>query len=227
MTPIDGSAGERLLLAASKLMHERGYEATGVAEVCEAAGAPKGSFYHWWPSKQALALAMLERQWESVRERVFEPAFGPGGTLGEQFARYTSLLVAGVRREVEETGSVNGCPFGNFAVELATRDHVIGKCADEILSEIRGVFASAIAGAKDVGELPADLDATDVAEAILAHLEGLFVLAKARNEPAVFERLPRDVRRLAGLSPAARPGPFGEEGEAHERRQHTQGAAPH
>jgi TetR/AcrR family transcriptional regulator, transcriptional repressor for nem operon len=206
VTPTEASARERLLVAASELMHERGYEATGVAELCEAAGAPKGSFYYWWPSKQALALAMLERQWERVREHVFEPAFGPGGSLVEQFARYTSLLVDGVRREVEETGSVKGCPFGNFAVELANRDHVIGTRAEEILSEILGVFASAIAAAKDVGELPADLDATDLAEAILAHLEGLFVLAKARNEPAVFERLPRDIRRLAALSPSNPPG---------------------
>ena len=187
-------------------MHERGYEATGVAELCDAAAAPKGSFYHWWPSKQALALAMLDQQWERAREHVFEPAFGPGGPLLEQFARYTRLLVASVRREVEQTGSVRGCPFGNVAVELANRDRVIGSRAEEILSEIRGVFASAIAAAKDVGELPADLDATDVAEAILAHLEGLFVLAKARNEPAVFERLPDDIRCLAALPPSVGPG---------------------
>ena len=102
-------------------MHERGYEATGVAEVCEAAGAPKGSFYHSWPSKQALALAMLDRQWELAREHVLEPAFVPGAPLLEQFARCTELLVARVRREVEQTGNVNGCPFGNFAVELGTR----------------------------------------------------------------------------------------------------------
>ena len=47
------------------------------------------------------------------------------------------------------------------------------------------------------GEPAADLDATDLAEAILAHLEGPFVLAKARDEPAVLERLPRDIGRLA------------------------------
>ena len=187
-------------------MYARGYEATGVAELCQAAGTPKGSFYYWWPSKQALALAMLDRQWERAREHVFEPAFGPGGSLVEQFARYTRLLVAGARREVEESGSVNGCPFGNFAVELANRDEVIRSLADEILSEIRGVFAGAIAAAKEVGELPADLDATDVAEAILVHLEGLFVIAKARNEPAVFERLPRDIRCLAAVSPSGQPG---------------------
>ena len=57
--------------------------------------------------------------------------------------------------------------------------------------------ARAIAAAKAVGEPAADLDATDLAEAILAHLEGPFVLAKARDEPAVLERLPRDIGRLA------------------------------
>jgi TetR/AcrR family transcriptional repressor of nem operon len=190
-------ARERLLVAASDLMLERGYEATGVAELCALAGAPKGSFYHWWPSKQALAVAVLDRQWERARERVFEPAFGPGGPIGEQFSRYTELLVAGVRREVERSGCVNGCPFGNFAVELATRDPVIRGRAEEILSEMRGVFARAIAAAQEAGELPAELDAADVAEAVLAQLEGLFLLAKARNEPAVIERLPRDVERLA------------------------------
>jgi TetR/AcrR family transcriptional regulator, transcriptional repressor for nem operon len=189
-------ARERLLVAASSLMHERGYEATGVAELCEAAGAPKGSFYYWWPTKQALALAMLDRQWELARERVVAPAFVAGGPIVQQFARYAELLMAVLRSEVEQTGSVHGCPFGNFVVELATRNDVIRSRAEEILSELRRVFATAIAAAKEAGELPADLDSDDLAEAVLAHLEGLFVIAKARNDPAVFERLPSDIGRL-------------------------------
>lgn len=182
-------------------MHERGYEATGVAELCEAADAPKGSFYYWWPSKQALALAMLDRQWELAREHVLEPAFAAGGPIGQQFTRYAERLIDVLRAEIEETGSVRGCPFGNLVVELATRDHVVRDHAEEILSGLRRVFATALIAAKDAGELPADLDADDLAEAILAHLEGLFVIAKARNDPAVFERLPRDIGRLLA-SPA-------------------------
>jgi hypothetical protein len=40
--------------------------------------------------------------------------------------------------------------------------------------------------------------ADNAVEAILAYVEGLFVIAKARNEPAVFKRMPRDVARLLG-----------------------------
>jgi TetR/AcrR family transcriptional regulator, transcriptional repressor for nem operon len=179
-------------------MHERGYEATGVAELCEAAGAPKGSFYYWWPSKQALAVAMLDRKWELARELIIEPAFAVDGPILGQFARYAERLVEVLSGEREHTGSVHGCPFGNLVVELATRNHVVRSRAEEILSELRRVFETAITAAKGAGELPADLDADDLAEAILAHVEGLFVIAKARNDPTVFERLPRDIGRLLG-----------------------------
>jgi len=177
-------------------MHARGYEASGVAELCEAAAAPKGSFYYWWPSKQALAVAMLDREWELAREHVLEPAFAAGRPIVDQFARYAELLIDVLKGEVEQTGSVHGCPFGNLVVELATRDHVVRDHAEQILSALRRVFATAITAAQDAGEVAAGLDADDLAEAILAHVEGLFVIAKARSDPAVFERLPRDVERL-------------------------------
>ena len=119
-----------------------------------------------------------------------------GRPIVDQFALYAELLVDVLEGEVEQTGSVHGCPFGNLVVELATRDDVVRGRAEQILSELRLMFATAITGAKDAKELPAELDADDLAEAILAHVEGLFVIAKARNDPAVFERLPRDVERL-------------------------------
>jgi hypothetical protein len=116
---------------------------------------------------KAGARARDARQSELAREHVLEPPFAAGGPLAGQFARYAERLIDVLGAEVQQTGSVRGCPFGNLVVEL----------------------------------LPADLDANDLAEAILAHVEGLFVIAKARNDPAVFERLPRDVGRLLG-SPA-------------------------
>ena len=72
---------ERLLDAADALMYERGYEAVSVADLCAAADARKGSFYHWWPSKRDLALAMLDRAWERNCERLFDPIFNNDDTV--------------------------------------------------------------------------------------------------------------------------------------------------
>ena len=51
----------------------------------------------------------------------------------------------------------------------------------------------------EVGADDADRDPDDAAEGLCAHMEGLMILAKARNQPAVLERLRLDGRRLVGL----------------------------
>jgi len=52
----DRSTRERLLDAARYLFWERGYTATGMAEILHRAQANAGSFYHFFPSKEALLL---------------------------------------------------------------------------------------------------------------------------------------------------------------------------
>lgn len=49
-----------ILAAAQRLFAQNGYDATGVAEICQAAGVSKGAFYHHFPSKQAVFLDLLE-----------------------------------------------------------------------------------------------------------------------------------------------------------------------
>ncbi|MGE5123174.1 MAG: TetR/AcrR family transcriptional regulator [Acidobacteriaceae bacterium] len=50
---------QRILEAATHLFSKAGYDATGVAEICQAAGVSKGAFYHHFPTKQAIFLALL------------------------------------------------------------------------------------------------------------------------------------------------------------------------
>ncbi|HTO08336.1 MAG TPA: helix-turn-helix domain-containing protein, partial [Myxococcota bacterium] len=61
-------ARERLIDEASRLFHARSYESVGVQELCDAAEVNKGSFYHFFPSKEDLAAAVIDAQWEATRE---------------------------------------------------------------------------------------------------------------------------------------------------------------
>ncbi len=56
----------RILNAALDCFAQTGYEASSVAEICQAAGVSKGAFYHHFPSKQALFLALLESWLETI-----------------------------------------------------------------------------------------------------------------------------------------------------------------
>lgn len=60
-------AKDRLIAAAMELMYARGYTAVGVQEICDRAGVNKGSFYHFFPSKQALVLAVIEAHTHQVQ----------------------------------------------------------------------------------------------------------------------------------------------------------------
>jgi len=51
----------RILDAAEECFADQGYDAVGVAEICRRAGVTKGGFYHHFPTKQAVFLALLER----------------------------------------------------------------------------------------------------------------------------------------------------------------------
>lgn len=182
-------------------MHERGYEAVGVAELCRRADVRKGSFYHFFSSKQDLALEMLDRAWAWARVELFGP------TLGDldldaiaAFEAYGQRLVANLRAIEGRTGSVVGCRFGNFATELATVDPAIRDRTGTILDEMAELMAAAIARGVAAGQLAPDVDAATAGRELLAHMEGLMVLAKARQDPEILGGLGSTARRL--LTPA-------------------------
>ncbi|MGD9752716.1 MAG: TetR/AcrR family transcriptional regulator [Acidimicrobiia bacterium] len=190
---------ERLLDAADRLMWARGYEAVGVAELCAEAGAPRGSFYHWWPSKQALAAAMLQRSWQRVRTEVIVPSFTGPGTLAERIDRYAAVLERNMAEQQRTNGCVPGCRFGNFAAELANGDPVLRGEVALAFEEMCGLFATAIEEAIEAGEVPDDVDPRRAAEALCAHMEGLMILTKAHHDPSRIRRLATDARWLLRL----------------------------
>ena len=51
---------QRIIAGARDLIYSRSYAAVGVAEICQQAAVNKGSFYYFFPSKQALSLAVID-----------------------------------------------------------------------------------------------------------------------------------------------------------------------
>lgn len=192
------STEQRLLAAADVLMHARGFESVGLAELCELADARKGSFYHYFDSKESLALAMLDRAWDRARAEVFEPSFGdPAVPVLEQFGRYAEGLAQSLRRDAaEETGAVPGCRFGNFAAEISATHPRIRARVTEVLDEMTRWYARAVRSRVEVGELSAGLDVDAAATAICAQTQGLMLAARVHGDPDRILALPAAVARL-------------------------------
>jgi TetR/AcrR family transcriptional repressor of nem operon len=176
-------------------MHDRGYEAVGIAELCQVAGVKRGSFYFHFETKQALALEMLDRSWERTRLAVFGSSIEDETlSAGDAIARYGNLLADLLATVLDERAVVAGCRFGNFAVELATRDEPVRARVEAIFDQMIALVAATIERSVDRGELAPEVDPQSSATAVIAHMEGLMVMAKARRQPDI----------LRGLGDAAR-----------------------
>jgi TetR/AcrR family transcriptional repressor of nem operon len=196
-------ARDRLVGTAVKLFHERGYTAVSVADICDAAGLKKGSFYHFFPSKLELVLEALDH-YANAYERVINVGLEPGHPARESLQRMFAALRDNLERRYECEGKAHGCPIGNLALELADREEPIRHKIEQIFARLRGAFEHIIQRGIDRGEL-AVVDPRGAAEAMMAMVQGAMVLTKTANDPQVFARLV-DIA-LDGLTPRTSTSP--------------------
>ena len=189
-------ARDKLIASGSELMHERGYTAVGVSEICARAGVQKGSFYHFFPSKVELALAVIDRYAGAGGPALEELRHGDGAPL-ERLAAHLEGLYLGQMAVRESCGKVLGCPIGNLGLEMSTQEPALRE-------RLRGEFERTIDGfetvlqqAIDDGELP-PRDTRRAARSILALVEGTVMLAKMKDDPEPLRGLRDDVFALIG-----------------------------
>lgn len=177
-------------------MHERGYTAVGVSELCEAAGVKKGSFYYFFPSKVDLALAVIDRVSTTSKLAMDQLTSGDGLPL-ERLSAYAESVHETHVEVYESCGQVLGCPIGNLGLEMSTQEPALRERLRQVFDHNVESLESVLDEAVDREDLPA-LDTHQAACSILALVEGSVMLAKMKNDPEVLGSLKRDVFRLIG-----------------------------
>lgn len=196
---------QRLIHAAADLLLRKGYQASGVDEICRLAAAQKGSFYHFFPTKTDLALAALAFTWSEVRHEVFDVAdqSGPGGL--DRLRRLIDALDAFHRRQWTNRG-VLGSPIGGLAQEM-TRDDRIQSAVREIFDLQRASIVRWLDEATRARQITVG-DNHARSRDILALIEGALMASRVAGEPAVFGEICAAIPTLAGRAPgSSRPSP--------------------
>lgn len=190
---------QRLLDSAQHLMYSRSYSDVGVQEICKDARVQKGSFYHFFPSKSALTVEVLEQLKMQMIENILLPAFAKDLTPAKRFERFIEYTYQYQVQLKEEYGYVLGCPMGNIALEMSTQDETIRKKVELLFESIFEVFVDVLDDARSLGELENNSDINELAQAALAYGEGVLLLAKTRNDPEIIKLLLPRVAALIGL----------------------------
>ena len=164
---------QRLISAAARLLQRRGMAATGLHEVLETAGAPRGSLYHHFPGgKNELAAAAIRHSGErisSVMEAALASAPGTPAAIRQFAAFYDSALSA--------SGYRDGCPVATTALEAAA----LG--AAEVEEACAAAFTSweSLVAARLVADGHPQNEAENLAAFVVASLEGALLLARVRH----------------------------------------------
>ena len=186
---------ERIVTAARDLVHAASLAEVSTDDVCRAAGVHKGSLYHFFPSKEALGVAVLECNWTLMRamlDEAFTDDVPPLARLDRFVDRFAHRLA--VMRET--MGTTPGCPLGGLVGELAGHGDEPRAQATRVLHAWTQYFTDAVSEAKGRGDVDSALEAATAARRLLAHLQGLALLAKAYDDPRLVLDAKRDFRLL-------------------------------
>ncbi len=160
---------ERITLAMAELLRTQGYAATGINQIARAAGAPTGSIYHHFKGgKREIAAAALRRTGAAYIQ-LLPLLLDPHDDLAAGF----EAAFAAAAEDMVNTGWANMCPVGTVTGEIAGTEPLLREVAAEVMEHWIAEGSRYLAGRG-----LSDADARTVTFAMLAAIEGAFILAR-------------------------------------------------
>jgi TetR/AcrR family transcriptional repressor of nem operon len=192
---------ERIVEAAMELFWLKGYGSTSIADILSRSQVNSGSLYHFFPGKQDVLIAVLDRYRRDIGPMLLEPAWqGVADPIEKIFA-----LLGKYRELIVSTECEYGCPIGSLALEIHEPDPPVR----ELLAANFAGWVDAVRGCLEEGrlDLPAGTDLQTLAEFVLTVMEGAVMQARTHRDVSYFDRAVAQLRahfdQLAGQKEAA------------------------
>jgi len=182
------STRDRLIEVAIRLFWEKGYNATGMAELLKAAHVNSGSFYHFFDSKEALLMAVLDWYKENIYPALLQPAFentdDPIERIFALLERYRGLIL--------QTDCAYGCPIGRLALEIGPEQRAVHQKIAENFSAWTAAVRKCLDDAAD--RLPPGVDRDNLATLVLSVMEGGVMQSRSHHNVEPFDQSVEQLR---------------------------------
>lgn len=168
----------RLLIAGLDTMHRLGFNGCSVQDITQAAGVPKGSFYNYFESKEALGAEILDFYWQKAIAANL-------GILSNEALPPLERLNCYFDALADSLGSLSyeqGCLIGNFGAELSNQSFLVRNRLSSLLAGWTGAVECCVREAQIAGEIRADLDAVVLAAFLVNAWEGAVLRAKVDQD---------------------------------------------
>ncbi|MDE1187281.1 MAG: TetR family transcriptional regulator C-terminal domain-containing protein [Pantoea sp.] len=166
---------ENLIKAGMNMLHQMGYSATGIKDIVDVAGVPKGSFYNYFESKEAFAEQIIDTYFEQalpqLKSQLENPERTPLERLQNYFQNRAESFIA--------TQYSQGCLLGNFSLEIADHSEQIRQRISYHFNTWTEQIEKCISEAQLKGEIKSTIPAALLARFVLNSWEGALVRMRA------------------------------------------------
>ncbi len=183
----------RILASGTSVMLRKGYNGTGVQEITQGAGVPKGSFYHYFESKEDFAIQALHYYYSPRIERFAAALAASELSPRERILQCYRDLVGYFANQQEPN---HQCFIGSLCHEMTEESQPIGYAASAILQRSNQILADCLGEACAAGELPADQDPVALAGFISAAWEGALLRMKVDRQIGPLHGFIQQLERL-------------------------------
>jgi AcrR family transcriptional regulator len=161
---------DRILYASAELFRRQGYAGTGLKQIATEARAPFGSVYHFFPGgKEQLADEVLR-----TGGRFFLALYQAIAAAADDLPSAVRDFFAGAAQTLEATDFADACPIATVAGEIASTHEVLRRATADVFESWLDALAQDAAQAGVAAR-----DAAALAQAVLALLEGAFLLSRS------------------------------------------------
>jgi TetR/AcrR family transcriptional regulator, lmrAB and yxaGH operons repressor len=162
-------AREQILKTTCELLEKQGYHGTGLNEIVQQSGAPKGSLYHYFPEgKQQIAAEAVLQSGQLTADRIRMGLMESGSA-----AKAVYDFILKIADQVELSGFAAGGPLTAVAMETATKSERINLACREAYTMLHSAFKN-----KLIESGYSKLKAEELATFITASVEGGIILSR-------------------------------------------------
>lgn len=165
-----------IIQKSSEIMYLKGYNATGVQELADAANIPKGSFYNYFKSKEDFAIDLMDSYCamgcQMMSEILEDKSLTPLKRIEKLFSEMTEHFT---KDEKFQKGSF----VGNLCQEMGDISKPIRKAAERSFNHMKEPIIKLLQEAQDAGEISKSHDIEDLAEFMMNSKEGALLRMKS------------------------------------------------
>ena len=174
---------QNILSAGRMLIGKPGYSAVGLALILKESRVPKGSFYHYFPSKEAFGQALLDDYVTDYLARLDNLCNGPG-TAGDKLTAFWTAWLT----QSESEGIASQCLVVKLGAEIADLSNEMRTVLDQGVAALVDRIADLLIRGNRDGSVRAVADAQATAQMLYAKWLGAAILSKLSRDELPLER---------------------------------------